>query len=1692
MKKFLLLTAAVMTSIFMMGAGDGSGSTKPNAIDFSWEEGHVQKGSKTLWYAIPLAPLYQEENPSLTLCLANQSLLDTVDVTLNASLFEDVHKEYKILPGKVMSWSQSATPLVRMRIDTVFVKLTTKATSADARVKLSAKVYDAIDLDEACKQAQKFNFSGTTQAAGLMQWFKVDLKSAKAATDKDVKITITNDGGKPLHLRASQSLDCPSSGLTKSSFEIGAGETIFDTIPQSMIKGIAADELYVTFDNDQPFTIKAELIDKPTKPIYEGTAEELHVVTNQTIAAGEHFFRISIQEMNDSAKYEPEFTFRNDGKAPVKILRRQAFENPVWGWQSSEIEIPAGQEWVEVIKKNVVEGIDANSTPYVYVLIKSDADFQLIGRYKHVREGKACKTNIDFNWEQGQLQDAKTTQWYAIDVKAAKANHSDIEVTIENLGYAKATLKGAVAFSCPYIDLQEATRTIGLDKPAKKVVKYAAYGMMTDTIWAGITTDQDIRISLKEVAPVTKTPTCTTEDAETFDWKTGGDVKKGEPKWFAIDVSGVDTVTEFPTLYVRNLSAENAVTINGQMSLECPDIYENQERELKIKANGTYSKPLSRNMFQNIKAKLVYLRIEATEDVAFELRFTEEAEGSSCNSAVDFNWRSGNDQAADAKVWYEVDLKDAIKGKKDVVLHILNKDNKECNGAAYVAYDCADEQLQKVSFTLGAAKPSNEKSKTIAYSAIANIKDSVIFVRLVGNTALRIWAELKDAKPLAEPIACATIEAGTTVKENTEYTQDGGQAWYTLSKSLKDSLATGELTAELHIWNESGADLDVIGEIAFECPVEYAMESKKISVKKGKEYVKAIAGNTALQLADKENVFFRLKAAGKFRFELRIISAFNGNSRETAIRLRFSEEFAQAANTTMWYRINTSDLKNIPGIDGKSLHVEAEMPEDSTELEVSVFEEDSEEDMIEYFTGRHAKYTVKKAHIQKRNIPAYVVRALADNKIVYVSVKTNKPLSGRTSIRQYKTLAEVGKPNIKTKELATLAVPNVDYKVPGGKEGRWFAICLKDIKDNFELTRDGGFTITNPNSDSITITGTATWQDELTYDIPYRTRTINKGERSYTKTFIEAIEAAARRKGRDISLDALNPALVDSMAREYTTDDHIAAYVYIQHDGAQPIEVRIKAKPITGDRMTNAVEYDWIHGNVNPGKANEVVDAYGRAKTWFMVDLDEVDMPLDKDLELQVTNWSETETSATKAVIKLDTLATSDSKTIEVEIAPGEKKTKRIDRRLLAGQSNVFIEFESSQANYIWADFIDTLKRDTIDTFVTEPYCVGVEYVFDSDVKHFEGTLASEKDTLKFEEVWEVVRDDEHGVHQCDSIVHHMIIPLKNPELIKIENISASVKLYTAAATTWLLDTLNKANAADSSYKAITAIVWEIATNDACTEFKEVPEAELKNEPVVLRYSAKTECDDILHSDLFHQEFKDTLPDVTECHEYHWDLKDTTYVVSTDGYDSYEEILPNGCKKITYLKVTITSPVVNDLVAVGKFGKEDGTNNLMVVISRPSITDKMGIETPIFYEKSENLEIKWYKEGVAESVGEGYYFNNPDGSPLDGSFYAVVSDKKECGKLGRTNSVVCKPAAPKAMPALVPNYVMPGENMNVINLDPTTETLIRVFSSDGLLRNTYKVRGQETFNLKAAADHGFYLVELYNEEMNTTLRYIVK
>ena len=87
MKKFFLLTMASLMTVFAMAIGRNDGSTKANAIDFDWDKGVTHNGG-TLWYRVDLAPLYEEENPSLTLYLTNPSneVGTSVDVSMQATV----------------------------------------------------------------------------------------------------------------------------------------------------------------------------------------------------------------------------------------------------------------------------------------------------------------------------------------------------------------------------------------------------------------------------------------------------------------------------------------------------------------------------------------------------------------------------------------------------------------------------------------------------------------------------------------------------------------------------------------------------------------------------------------------------------------------------------------------------------------------------------------------------------------------------------------------------------------------------------------------------------------------------------------------------------------------------------------------------------------------------------------------------------------------------------------------------------------------------------------------------------------------------------------------------------------------------------------------------------------------------------------------------------------------------------------------------------------------------------------------------------------------------------------------------------------------------------------------------------------------------------------------------------------------
>jgi hypothetical protein len=201
---------------------------------------------------------------------------------------------------------------------------------------------------------------------------------------------------------------------------------------------------------------------------------------------------------------------------------------------------------------------------------------------------------------------------------------------------------------------------------------------------------------------------------------------------------------------------------------------------------------------------------------------------------------------------------------------------------------------------------------------------------------------------------------------------------------------------------------------------------------------------------------------------------------------------------------------------------------------------------------------------------------------------------------------------------------------------------------------------------------------------------------------------------------------------------------------------------------------------------------------------------------------------------------------------------------------------------------------------------------------------------------------------------------------------------------------------------------------------------------------------------------------------------------------------------VVTIKVTINgTPYVDTLEVKAYYGYR------VIMINRNQINDMPGWADLDSLDIDHPEYVTWYQMLGAtpdittdKKVATGYYYTLPNGEPLPAGnqYYAYIdipaSVGATCGSIGITEVITI--GSPAAAPALVPSLAKPGEDIQVINLDPTVETLIRIYTAEGLLQKTYKAYGDTSFTIKAAGDFGFYLVELSNESLKSTLRYIVK
>ncbi len=1307
MKRFLLIAFASLCFLPVWALGNNSGETKAkaNAIEFDWEKGNEQSAG-TKWYRVDLAPLYGDlDSPTLMLHLTNLDGTNTTTVTIKATLLgQTEERTYALAPKASQVWIKGAAMLVQTNTQEVFLTLKT-----DHKIAISARAYETTDVDESCLGATLFSVeedAAFRQEADTEKWYQVDLSGLH---DFDIfseaVVTIQNLGSATALIEGGLSMDCPASGITDYALSIPAGGSITRTVNRAMIDAVKEKDVYVRIRNNQPINVSVAYQDADWTSIFESTDAntiEAEADTWYQIEAGPtgQIYKIRMKALRGN-KLMPEVRVKNDGTSNANVTVQVGLEASPTSVIERKGMLAAGEQRTKDIEKNLIDGIALDDDEYLYVRVLSDQPISGSLRMKHVNEGDVCKTSVDFDWKNGHQQEANTTVWYAVDIKEAKESVSDILLTVENMGGASATMHGDIAFSCPYLDLQSVTRTFTAHEKKEKRIEYSLFGMMaTDTVWVGLTTNQKARITGKTEKAETVTPDDACLNAVVFNMEEGHKQRAGESVWYKVGIKELRYVEELIYVSIQNRSTA-PLTINGELSLECPDMIANTTASLQIAAEENYEKQISRDLIDNIDKAYdtVYVKLTGTQDFSFRVYLEKEDIGSTCSAAIPFNWTSGHDQQANTALWYMVDLTTAKARHSDVRLTVTN--NSKAAGMVYAsfAFECpSDEvpQTEKTYFQAG----QKEKTKTIPYTALETAGD-MVWVRVNSELGIHFEAELITPEPF-DTIDCP--DDATTFEWDKKYTENGGTdtAWYYLDKNILDDITNSGETPLLYLHNTAGTANTITANVAYHCPITSTMISKSITLGNNTELWKMPERSFAAQVAGKDTVMVQLIASGPYEFSASLVNPDDGADCLHAQVVNLPDTLVQKAGTTMWYKLDVQAAADLRKKITFGIH---NTDNTAGKVDAAVYFSCEEEAIAARTITPGANGTVSK------EVTSELFSGL-NSKYIYLQLTTTQQVALFATVSALDTLI----PNITACEQAIPVAPNTLYTQE--KDSAWYVVNIADLRDN--TAGDGLLTVTNLSANTMTASAEISWECPVVYEMTKQTRTIKT---EYTRTLPRT------------TIDATKDSLL---------------YVLVTTDN--PLSFRLDIEYSKGKECEDAILFDWVNGNIHAS----------REHLWYRVELDENKVPEGKDLRLWIDNLDMTNPTDAGATLYFECGGQALG-SIEHTFEAGESKYSDIDRQLLqaVGWADLIIFYYSDRNTKIHVELVEHTKRtDTTYVRICEgepwqnPVTKKIMYFYRSW-----SDMAEESAPLQWNDTVHV----RGGSLNCDSIYTFYVTPLALP-----------------------------------------------------------------------------------------------------------------------------------------------------------------------------------------------------------------------------------------------------------------------------------------------------------------------------------------
>ena len=737
-----------------------------------------------------------------------------------------------------------------------------------------------------------------------------------ALTGKTLQVTVHNKGTATAHITGGLSLDCPSTGVTNRTITVAAGADYVYTVRRSNLDMLATDEAYILTNTDQPLLVTVTMVDAaPSAPAINVTGEiDFTKDTPYTLAAATpQWYHITTADWNQR-RMLPELTVFNHGSEKATISVQLVYAKTTSTVFERQFSLGAGEIRVEDIQKAYVQNV-AGKTADAYIQITSNQPLEFSARLKEIVEGVACSGAREFNWD-GTVQAATTTTWYKVGITEAKEKtDKDIEISLYNQAATPAKVTAQLAFECPTASTTDMTRTIAAKSTAKKVLKHSLYAdLINDTVWIGVTTDQQLLISARYIDAEVFTPINICDDPSVVLFDVNGEgvsQEGGTAVWYKVKIDDMTAdPTKAPEITVKNLG-DGVANIKAELAFTCNITSAMQSRTIQLPVNGSYVQTPTNSMLNSIDPEVVYayLRVTTDQRISIQTQMKFENEGASCQTPVVFNWTLGNDQAADTELWYAVDITEAkAQAGKSVRLQLTNKEASAALVTADIAFDCPATGFTTYNYSLAG---NRTVTKDLTHAVVVSVKNDIVYIRVKTDKAIHLAASLVDEEVVSDDQCQSAIDFDWV----NGHTQTAVEQWYKVDLA---TLRNTELVPELTLTNTGEATAHIQAELTFVCPTTQTT-TKQITLGAGATLVRTLEKNLINSIDEAyDYAYVKVVTNQPLQFSVTLVDPNQGQDCLHPVDFDYVNGHLQNAGQDVWYKIDLATVINKDGILGEA------------------------------------------------------------------------------------------------------------------------------------------------------------------------------------------------------------------------------------------------------------------------------------------------------------------------------------------------------------------------------------------------------------------------------------------------------------------------------------------------------------------------------------------------------------------------------------------------------------------------------------------------------------------------------------------------------------------------------------------------------------------------------------------------------